>query len=123
MEAAGPIVSAQSDGRLSDFKLKAGMFKVQLIENKQRNILAALSAAEAYEAQAARPQNQGQFTVFNGNNNRSISNNGQFRNNSTYAAKKTAMETFIENYRRRGIKISRAEADDLLAFERELEKR
>jgi len=96
---------------MPSFEMEAGMYKVKLIERKQRAILAGLREAESYEggsAESASGKTQPTFGGFDGVT-------GQHSSGDAYGA-----ESIIEKYRMFNIEISQSEADDLRAFEEAL---
>lgn len=115
MEADGSSrVKSQNGHKAPAFKTTSAMYKIGLLETKQREILAGLSEAEQLQNGAAggagpttgtRPFDYRDFAEVSG---RSESGTG------------LGAESVIESARRRGIDISESDAEALRAFEREL---
>ena len=107
MEADGASVTW---GKASPFKITAGMYKVRLIENKQREILSGLSETESLQNEATSVQNSETGTqTFNR------------RDFGEVLGPQTGAKAMIERLRASGVEISQADADELIAFEQELE--
>jgi len=117
MEADGTAMTRGEYGLKSPvFGLAAGMYKVRRIEKKQREILAGLSDAETSLNGASQSgQSETGSTRYNRQSSEVLDR--QFDD----AMKAFGAETLIKSFCDRGIEVSQAEADDLLAFERAME--
>ena len=122
MEADGSAMVASGRGRKSPtFALTSGLNKIGMIERKQREILAGLWEAET-SALVTSNQNGGIETGRRQFNQRDFARiRGQHYNG--VAEQRSGAEALIESFRGRGIEVSQAEADELIAFERSLEGR
>lgn len=116
MEADGSAMVPSGTGKTPSFKFTAGMTKIGLIENKQREILAGLSEAERSQIQNSGQNSETGTRQFN----RTQYGSGA---GAQYGQQDIGTERQIESFRNRGLDVSQADADDLLAFERELENR
>lgn len=100
--------------RNPSFATNAGMFKIKLLDEKQREILAGLSQAEAAQNETLNSEtgirrfNHQHFGGIIGRPGPSYENDAP---------------TMIEDLRRSGLEISQSEADDLIAFEQELQNK
>jgi len=121
MEADGSaMVPNDLNGKTPAFQFTAGMYKVRLIEKKQREILAGLSAAEISQNETAQAQNSQIGTrQFRGD----YYGTEVIRSNPSQSPIPSPTEQMIESFRSRGMDVSQAEADELLDFVRELEDR
>ncbi len=118
MEVDGSAMVDSGNGyKLPDFKLTSSMHKIRLIEKKQRQILAGLSEAESFQNGTSLNQNS-EIGTQQFNRRDGAYSNGQYGAKSGIGA-----EAMIESFRSRGVEISQADADDLIAFEQELEGR
>ena len=121
MEADGSaMVPNDLNGKTPAFQFTAGMYKVRLIEKKQREILVGLSAAEISQNETAQAQNSQIGTrQFRGD----YYGTEVIRSNPSQSPIPSPTEQMIESFRSRGMDVSQAEADELLDFVRELEDR
>ena len=119
MEADGSaMVPSGQTGKTPVFNLTAGMYKVGLIEKKQREILAGLAAAEISQNENDQLQNSQIGTrQFRGHEY----GHEVIRSNANQGSSQT--ELLIESFRARGMDVSQAEADELRDFVRDLEDR
>ena len=108
VDGAG-VINGFSGARSANFKLTSGMYKVRLIEKKQRQILAGLSEAEATSTNLG---------LYNTDGSEALTGTiPQFDINNPDGHD---AEALIEIFREQGREISQSEADDLIAFERAL---
>lgn len=118
MEVDGSAMVDSGHGyKLPDFKLTSSMHKIRLIEKKQRQILAGLSEAESFQNGTSLNQSS-EIGTRQFNRRDVVYDSGQYG-----ARNGTGAEDMIESFRARGINVSQADADDLIAFEQELEGR
>jgi len=107
------MIKLENGRKALSFALTADMYKVRLIAQKQQEILADLSKAEASQFPAR--QNIGRqigtqpYPYYGYEAIRRADGKG------------ASAESFIESFRMRGIDVSQSEADELIAFERALE--
>ena len=121
MEVDGSSMVTTEKGRKTQaFGLTAGMYKIRLIEQKQREILAGLIEAEMPNIQtpggAASQIGTRQFD----HRNSQVFNGGQY---GLEAQRMTGADAIIQSARARGLDISISEEDDLRTFELDIQDR
>jgi hypothetical protein len=118
MELDGSKTLSESFGlELQAFGVAAGMYKIGLIEGRQRELLAELIEAEAIKRRADQNDfNETGSRQFNQSDFGKMS--GQYGQTNGIGA-----EAMIEMFRSNGLEVPQSEADDLLDFEREFKDR
>jgi len=115
MEIDGTSMALHENGSMTpSFALTSGMRKIQMITQKQQEILADLSKAEASQFSA------GQYGGGQIGTQRYDHGIEVMRARTGSFGQGVGAEFFIESFRKRGVEISPSEADELLAFERAL---
>ena len=116
MEVDGSSMVLGDNGyKTPSSKLTTGMYKIELIEKKQRQILAGLAEAESFRNGASLGQNsQTEIGHLRARNLADI--NGENGNISDE-------EAITQHFLLKGTQISQEEVEELLAFQRELEGR